>query len=73
MAATKEMVAATKDKREELTEAMKQERDERLQRCKSRIEAVLKSEKCILTANISTREAAVGQFVLVGEPAIRAL
>lgn len=65
--------ASVMDKREELTEAMKKEREERLQRCKAKIEKVLKDEKCMLTASITTQEAAPGQFVLVGNPGIRAL
>ncbi len=73
MAKTAELDKPVMEKREELTKAMKEERDERLQRCKAKIEKVLKDEKCILTANIATQEAAPGQFVLVGNPGIRAL
>lgn len=73
MAKTAEAEKPAMDRREELTKEMRKERDERLQRCKSKIEAVLKEENCILTANITTQEAAPGQFVLVGNPGIRAL
>lgn len=65
--------APVMDKREELTEAMVRERKERLERCKAKLEKVLKDEKCILTASITTEETSPGKFVLVGNPGIRAL
>jgi hypothetical protein len=60
-------------KREELTKEVKKEREERLQRCKAKIEAVLKEENCILTASVTTEMAAPDKFILVGNPGIRAL
>jgi hypothetical protein len=59
--------------REELSGAVKREQEARLQRCKARIEAALKEENCVLTANAGMEEIQPGKFVTVTAPGIRAL
>jgi hypothetical protein len=60
-------------KRAELSEALKAEVRERVQRCRAKIEAVLKEENCILTATPVLEEASPGVFVTKASPGIRAL
>lgn len=60
-------------KRVELAEAQKREQEERLQRCKAKIEAVLKEENCTLIANAGMEEVTPGKFCTVVAPGIRAL
>lgn len=59
--------------REKLAQAVKQDQEIRVQRCKGRIEAALKDENCILTAAASMEEIQPGKFVTVTSPGIRAL
>lgn len=77
MAATREaaepMVKNGAAKRAELSEAVKAEVRERVQRCRAKIEAVLKEENCMLTATPVLEEASPGVFVTKASPGIRAL
>ncbi len=60
-------------KRQELAEALKAELDERLHRCKAKIDAVLAEENCVLIANAGMEEVSPGKFCTVVSTAIRSL
>lgn len=60
-----EKEAQAPSKREALSMAIQIEKEERGRRCMARIEAILKEENCLLTANIETKELAPQTFGLV--------
>jgi hypothetical protein len=63
----------TSPTREGLSGAVKREQESRIQRCRAKVEAALKEENCVLTANAGMEEIQPGKFITVTAPGIRAL